>query len=381
MIQRAKELKSRRERDRRDLAEQKRLQQYRESSDDLRGRDSRKLQDLTLNERSQQLLERERIIAEEQKYEEEMAQLWERDRLMKEERERADHENAAKANEEVRNVLDLQVDLVKKRRDEEKKLKDLEDSSLLKEWEEQKRAHDELEHANRAREFQRAVEVERFNVERAENAQRATENERQYDMRLLELALAKEAEARRYEQDTQEKYKRDQLSYQRMLKKQMELEAEDVSEADKLRTELEDHVWKQQDAHHMAEEAARQELLQEVLNTRQKQIASKHLQKQQAKEADTKHMEQLKLEGEEALQKELREQEEKRRELKKTQMDVLCQQKEKKLDEQCKKQNEYLQLTRMQHAEKRHKETVAKLAEQAPRTNFKRKTSQWYFDS
>ncbi|KAL0592407.1 hypothetical protein ABG067_000515 [Albugo candida] len=381
MIQRAKELKTRRERERRELAEQKRLQQYRESSDDLRVRDSRKLQVLTLEERSQQLIERERILDDEHKYEEEMARLWERDRLLKEERERVDHDNVVKSNEQVRNILDLQVDLVRKRREEEKKLRDLEDSSLLKEWSEQKRAQDALENAKRARELQRALDVKKFNVERAENAQRETENERQYDLRLLEQALTKETEDRRIEQDTQRKYKEEQLSYQRMLKKQMELEAEDVSEADKLRKELEDQVWKRQDDHHMAEEAARQELLREVLNTRKKQVASKQFQKQQAKEAEMKHMEQIKLEGEEALQKELREQEEKRREQKKTQMDVLYQQKEKKMEEQLKKQNEYLQLTRMQFAEKKHKETVAKLAEQAPRTNFRRKTSQWYFDS
>lgn len=328
-----------------------------------------------------------------------MARLWERDRLLKEERERVDHDNVVKSNEQVRNILDVQVDLVRKRREEEKKLRDLEDSSLLKEWSEQKRAQDELENAKRARElqvviklhpvslqahnilYQRALDVKKFNVERAENAQRETENERQYDLRLLEQALTKETEDRRIEQDTQRKYKEEQLSYQRMLKKQMELEAEDVSEADKLRKELEDQVWKRQEDHHMAEEAARQELLREVLNTRKKQVASKHFQKQQAKVAEMKHMEQIKLEGEEALQKELREQEEKRREQKKTQMDVLYQQKEKKMEEQLKKQNEYLQLTRMQFAEKKHKETVAKLAEQAPRTNFRRKTSQWYFDS
>lgn len=37
----------------------------RESSDDLRVRDSRKLQVLTLEERSQQLIERERILDDE----------------------------------------------------------------------------------------------------------------------------------------------------------------------------------------------------------------------------------------------------------------------------------------------------------------------------
>lgn len=88
-----------------------------------------------------------------------MARLWERDRLLKEERERVDHDNVVKSNEQVRNILDLQVDLVRKRREEEKKLRDQEDSSLLKEWSEQKRAQDALENAKRARELQVVIKL------------------------------------------------------------------------------------------------------------------------------------------------------------------------------------------------------------------------------
>ncbi|TMW60797.1 hypothetical protein Poli38472_000839 [Pythium oligandrum] len=381
MIQRALELKERRERERMAIVEEKRLQHYRESCDDLRVEDSKKITKMVIKDRESQLDERKRIEEEEKLIEDKMAQLWEEDRLKKEERERRDRELAAKRDAEVKAILDLQVDLFKKRRDEDEERKRNEDKELLEEWERLKYIEDELERQRQMNNIQRAMDVKRFNRERVEASRAAADRERQFDKRLLELALSQEAETKRREQELHEKFKQEQLEYQRMLKKQMEAEAEDLSYLDKMRKDMEDEVWAKRDAQHSAEEAARQELLRQVLISRTEQTEAKRENKVKQKYDDVAYMEQLKRETEEALQKELREQEERRLELKRTQSELLRQQEERRFAEEQKKQSDYLELKRMQLAEKKHKERVKEFSTQTPSTNYRRKTAQWYFDA
>ncbi|KAH7482230.1 Cilia- and flagella-associated protein 53 [Phytophthora ramorum] len=381
MIQRALALKERRERERQAIVEEKRMQQYRESCDDCRVEDSNKVQQIVLNDRDKQLEERKRIAAQERELEEKMTQLWVEDRLKKEERDRRDVEMALKRNEEMRNILDLQVDLEHKRKVENEERKRREAYEQLSEWEHLKQVEEDLEQRNREKEILRALDVKKFNQERVEANHLASKRERLYDQRLLEQALAQEAETQRHERELQDKFRQDQLEYQQMLKRQMENEAEDLSYLDKIRKDMENEVWAKRDAQHNAEEAARQELLRQVLLSRSNQIEAKRTNKIQAKEDDTAYMNQLKRDAEEALQKELREQEERREELKRTQADLLRQREERQMAEEQKKQADFLELKRMQHAEKQHKERVKQFSSHVPTTNFRRKNAQWYFDA
>ncbi|KAG1713100.1 hypothetical protein DVH05_000826 [Phytophthora capsici] len=381
MIQRALALKERRERERRAIVEEKLLQQYRESCDDCRVEDSMKVQQLVLTDRDKQLEERKLIAEQEREFEDQMAQLWVEDRLKKEERDRRDVEMVIKRNEEMKKILDLQVDLVQKRQEELKERKRKDDQEQLSEWGRLKQVEDDLEQKNREKEMMRALDVKTFNQERVEANRLASERERLYDQRLLEQALAQEAETRRRERELQDKFRQDQLEYQRMLKRQMETEAEDLSYLDKIRKDMEDEVWAKRDAQHNAEEAARQELLRQVLLSRNNQIEAKRANKIQAKEEDSAYMNEVKRDAEEALQKELREQEERRKELKRTQSDLLRQQEEKRLEQDQKKQAEFLEFKRMQNAEKQHKERVQQFSSHLPPTNYRRKTAQWYFDA
>ncbi|RLN70243.1 hypothetical protein BBJ28_00004273 [Nothophytophthora sp. Chile5] len=320
-------------------------------------------------------------------FEDKMAQLWVEDRLKKEERDRQDVEMAEKRNEEMRAILDLQVGLEQKRKAEIERRKRQEELDLLDEWERLRVVEEQLEQKHREKEIavrpqaQRALDVKKFNQERVEATQHASERERLYDQRLLEQALAQEAETQRREAELQEKFRQDQLEYQLMLRRQMETEAEDLSYLDQIRKDMENEVWAKRDAQHNAEEAARQELLRQVLLSRTNQIETKRTNKVQLKEEDTAYMEQLKRESEEALQKELREQEERREELKRTQADVLRQQEERRLAEEQTKQADFLELKRMQLAEKKHKERVKQFSSHVPPTTHRRKTAQWYFDA
>ncbi|KAE9047476.1 hypothetical protein PR003_g1095 [Phytophthora rubi] len=381
MIRRALELKERRERERQAVVEEKRMQQYRESCDDCRVEDSNRIQQLVLQDRDEQLEERRLIAEQEREIEIKMAQLWEEDRLKKEERDRRDVEMVLKRNEEMKNILDLQVDLVQKQKAEMEERKRRENHEQLSEWERLKQVEEDLEKKNREKEIMRALDVKKFNQERVEANRVSSERERLYDQRLLEQALALEADTQRRERELQDKFRQDQLDYQRMLKRQVETEAEDSSFLVKLRKDMENEVWAKRDAEHNAEEAARQELLRQVLISRTNQIETKRATKTQAREKDTAYMNQLKRDAEEALQRELREQDERREELKRTQSDLLRQQEEKSIAEEQKKQAEFLELKRMQLAEKQHKERVNHFSSHVPPTNYRRKTAQWYFDA
>ncbi|RLN74044.1 hypothetical protein BBJ28_00000358 [Nothophytophthora sp. Chile5] len=355
-----------------------------ESCDDSRVEDSNKIQQLVLNDRDKQLEEKTRQNEQEVRdsiFMYKMAQLWVEDRLKKEERDRQDVEMAEKRNEEMRAILDLQVGLEQKRKAEIERRKRQEELDLLDEWERLRIVEEQLEQKHREKEIARALDVKKFNQERVEATQHASERERLYDQRLLEQALAQEAETQRREAELQEKFRQDQLEYQLMLRRQMETEAEDLSYLDQIRKDMENEVWAKRDAQHNAEEAARQELLRQVLLSRTNQIEARRTNKIQLKEEDTAYMEQLKRESEEALQKELREQEERREELKRTQADVLRQQEERRLAEEQTKQADFLELKRMQLAEKKHKERVKQFSSHVPPTNHRRKTAQWYFDA
>lgn len=223
--------------------------------------------------------------------------------------------------------------------------------------------------------------MKQFNQERVEASHRAAERERQYDQQLLELALAQEADAQRRERELQEKFKQEQLEFQRMLRTQMATEAEDLSSLDKIRKDMEDQVWAKRDAQHGAEEAARQELLRQVLASRSAQLALKQQHKTQQQLDDAAYMAQLKRESEEALQKELREHDERRQELKRNQSDLVRQLEARRLADEAKRQADYLELKRMQMAEKQHKARVAQFAANAPPASYRRKTAQWYFDA
>lgn len=74
-----------------------------------------------------------------------MAALWDDDRRKKDERERADREAAVKRNEEVKAILDLQVDLCRKSRTEDDVQKKAADCALMDEWHRLRHVEQELE--------------------------------------------------------------------------------------------------------------------------------------------------------------------------------------------------------------------------------------------
>ncbi|RHY34161.1 hypothetical protein DYB32_002480 [Aphanomyces invadans] len=374
MIARATELKTRREAARKNFVEEKRQQQYRESCDDNRTLESAFIL-------SQVVQERRRLLEDEKAYEASMAELWALDKAKKDARDKADLDRIVANNHEVKTILDAQVSLFHARQAEEAAIKEQEDKDLLATWKVHEQIENELDMEIKRKAVARAMDVKKFNQTRSDLSEREARREREYDSQLLQLALRQEAEAEARERDLQEKFKRDQLEYQAMLRKQMATEAEDLSYLDAIRKKMEDEVWAKRDAEHRAEDEAREELLAQVLQSRRDQMERKEHQKVADAAADAAYMARMQQESDEALQKELAEQEKRRLDAKRNQVEVVAQHQQAKLQQEKLKQADFLEMKRMALTEKQHKQKLAQLASQQPVLNYRRKTSEWYFDT
>lgn len=381
MIKRAKELKQKRETERLKLVQEKRLQQYREACDDLRSLDSHRRTLEAVEGRKPQLEERQRQLDQERQYETEMDHLWEQQRQKKIQREEKDKQDAMNRNVEVKSILDLQVRLYEQRVAAEREEKELEDQKLIKLWQEQGRTEAQKERQLKMDEIKRAAQVKQFNRERAAVSGEAARQEREYDMKLLELALEREAQAEAKEKALQEQFKREAIEYQEMLKRQMEIEAEDLSYLDEIRKKMEDEVWEKRDAVHNAEARAREELLQAVLKSREEEIRRKTELEEKQKISDQIYMSKIRQENEMELQRELDQQEERARAAKGHSDLIKKQMIQRRASIEREQQEKFLEWKRMQQAEKQHQELVKSMAEQKLESRHKRKTAEWYFNS
>ncbi|EQC33672.1 hypothetical protein SDRG_08776 [Saprolegnia diclina VS20] len=381
MIARATELKAKREAARVAYVEEKRLQQYREGCDDIRTVDSATVMAEVVAERERQLAALADRQKEEAAYEAQMAALWAEDIAKKDARERRDRDRIVEGNAAVKAILDVQVDHFKARVADETRVKEQEDDELLREWARHAQVEAELEAARHRDALDRARDVKAFNKRRSEMSRRDLDRERDYDAQLLHLALRNEAEAEQREKDQQERFKQDQLAYQAMLRRQMEAEKEDLSHLDVIRKQMEDEVWRKRDEEHAAEQAARDELLAHVLASRNDQMARKAAAKRQSAADDAAFMAAVTREADEALQKELDEQEVRRRDAKRNQADLATQKQQTRVQNESAKQREFLDMKRMALAEKTHQKKMEALSHVDRHANHRRKTAEWYYDT
>ncbi|OQR86406.1 hypothetical protein ACHHYP_10573 [Achlya hypogyna] len=381
MIARATELKAKREAARQAYVEEKRSQLYRQGCDDIRTIDSAAVMAQVVAERETQLAAAAARQKDEAAYEAQMASLWAEDIAKKEAREKRDRDRITEANAAVKAILDIQVDLYQARVAQDSRVKADEDDELLRTWAQHAQIESELEQARHREALERARDVKAFNKKRSEMSRRELEREREYDAQLLQLALRTEAEAEAREKEQQARFKADQLAYQAMLRRQMETEEEDLSHLDAIRKQMEDEVWRKRDEEHEAEQHARDELLAQVLASRNDQIARKEAAKRQTAADDAAFMRAVTQEADEALQKELEEQEGRRRDARKNQADLRAQKQAKALADEKQKQRDYLDMKRMTLTEKMHQKKMETLAHSDRHANYRRKTAEWYFDT
>ncbi|XP_068279820.1 cilia- and flagella-associated protein 53 [Nyctibius grandis] len=275
MRERTKLLREKREKERQQLAAEKREQQFREQCEELRVHWIKKHQKELCEDQRVQVALKEELKKQEKKEEQMFAELWEEDRLAKEKREVVEMRKWTQQNREILNVLRAQVAVLSAHKEEEKQLKE-EEARLLEEQQQLLKLENEQLQMEKLRRQKKCRDTllsaardkqQRLNEEK--------EDELALEMKILEKSLQEPQE------DTEEKRKRkqellkEQQTYLAHLAQQLEVEKQREKEMDKVLDEDIAKVWAKKAEQQRLAKEAREQLLKDVLGTRQRQVEEK----------------------------------------------------------------------------------------------------------
>eukprot|EP00668_Euglena_longa_P000713 GGOE01000862.1.p1 GENE.GGOE01000862.1~~GGOE01000862.1.p1 ORF type:complete len:488 (-),score=221.71 GGOE01000862.1:263-1726(-) len=308
----AMELKQQREARRKELAQTKLDQAFRENCDVLREATSkvntlqvvagRAIQLKWAEAKKHELAEEDRIFDE----------MWEQERLKKVQRARDDMERTHRMNLQLREHLDAQkaaYDMVKAR---EKELQDEEDRIYREQIQHELQLEAQREKERMEEAHARGKATKAFNEKlRAEKAEQERLN-RLADLKELEVILAKIKEDD--ERDLQHKMERQQemQRYQEALREHIRQEAQNEAEIEKLWQQETEKAWEKREEGWRREQEARERLLKDVMLERSKQLAQKYDSLKERKKEQAAEKERLLHEMEKAAQVEAEKAQEKR---------------------------------------------------------------------
>mmetsp|Transcript_41577 Transcript_41577/g.50428 ORF Transcript_41577/g.50428 Transcript_41577/m.50428 type:complete len:485 (-) Transcript_41577:1044-2498(-) len=275
MVARAKELYSQRENERQALADEMLYRHWRESCDTLRVTDSKKVRQMTEAGRRQQ--EDEKKVLKQQELEEKRLydEMYEHERQKKELRHLADVKRRKERDSEAVRVLNEQIEENRVRTEEANDEKRRDVDEMKARWREEESQAKAEEEARYERNRQVGEELLRFNIQKQEEQMEADMKERDYDKRLVDQAVRKAKEEEDRETEAKAKAKMEARMYRQHLLIMMQKEAESMEERDRLIKMEEDKAWAKRQAQHDKEQAAREALMKNVLETRDAQLKEK----------------------------------------------------------------------------------------------------------
>lgn len=283
LVRRANVLQQRREETRVKEVERLRALQWRDSVDEIRTYQSNQLTVRVAQERKQQLIwkeEREAAVrAADRAAEEEYARR--KVKLLR--RELAEKAVIDERADLTKRMLAAQVE-ERKKLDARQKLEDEEELARMREkWARDNQAEEDKQAARRAREARIALETDIFNRAKKEKDSHRGDAEAAEDLRLLHAVLAKEAAKEKEEADLKAARKKEMVDYQDILKEMMIKETQDDSYLENMLREEADKEWEKREAKWNAESEARAQLMREVDQSRQEQMAHKARRRAQEK--------------------------------------------------------------------------------------------------
>ncbi|GBG31867.1 Trichoplein keratin filament-binding protein [Hondaea fermentalgiana] len=286
MAARAKQLKDDREAKRQALAKKCLEQRDRLAQDEMRLQQSKMRTLKVTRDRGVQLDERRAKEEARAREDEEFAREWHASIEVKRAREERERREAAVRNEEMRTMLDSQVQELRKRRQAE--VDELE--ARRAQWRAQWRAEEdeEREAAIRREEEQRLarIAVQQENLDRAMKRAAEAEAEQRLDKYLLNQQLEGDRKAAENERAKQAEMRKASQDYQAHLRELAIREARDESDLERIRQEESEKVWLKREAQWSADAEARARLMKEVDETRQRQIAERQNQALEERLAD-----------------------------------------------------------------------------------------------
>ena len=197
----------------------------------------------------------------------------------------------------------------------------------------------------------------------------------------MHLALEREAATEAKEKALLEQYKKEAIEYQEMLRRQMAIEAEDLSYLDEIRKKMEEEVWEKRDAVHNAEATARSDLLKEVLISREEEIQRKIQDEKKQIQFDRVYMANQKVKAQEQVQKDTDEASSRLQASLAHKGEIEKQMTLRRIGRSKEKQDTFLELKRMQKAEAQHQSLVQQMSKAPMDNRHCRKTAEWYFNS
>mmetsp|Transcript_49793 Transcript_49793/g.92777 ORF Transcript_49793/g.92777 Transcript_49793/m.92777 type:complete len:485 (-) Transcript_49793:168-1622(-) len=275
MVARAKALYEEREQERKIQAEEAMYAAWREGCDPLRLELMKKVVINTVEERNLQLAEKQNRLETEKEEKRQFDAMYERERVKKEQRYLEDKQRRKELEHQAIKVLTEQQASNQERRAEQAAQLDREAQEMKQKWAaEEVQARREAE-AKQAANRKMGEELLRLNIEMQE--QRASElaKEREENFALVQAALVKAKQEEDRESEQRLRLADEARVFREHLLVQMQHEAEDTADRDRLIQDAEDaHVRKREEEDERNQEARRR-LLDEVLVTREAQIQEK----------------------------------------------------------------------------------------------------------
>lgn len=293
MQQRAEALKSNREEKRKAQAEAALLRRWRDGADELRAEVQQGITFECMIDRDLQVKEKEHKMMIEMKAEEMYDRMWEQDRQKRIVREIKDEERAQAIRKECAEMVAVQIDELAQRRADAEMVKWQEGETMRRQYEQQ-----QLNEAKQTRErmVRQLVEREKvavFNQSIAEQRASLMQVELQEDLQLLNTVLAKEKAEDERDAAGAAAYAAEQKEHGAQVKSMMVKEANNQAELDKLRAADQERQWKKREEQWAREKAARDHLMQEVIEERKRQIRWKEEKFEMVKEEEMLERERL----------------------------------------------------------------------------------------
>ncbi len=377
--EKARNLAARREEERKALADDLIMKQWREGCDPLRHLESKQVLMNVVQVQKQQVQDKVARLQVEKESEKIWDIMSEQTKLKEEMQDQKAYEFRKNLDQEAKMILDSQV------RERELQLKRIEDArqaeiaQLKAMWaaeEEQQREQDKIQHMKNQK---LGEELRAFNTLKQNEAAKLLELEQEEDRRIVEEAIAKSKEQEDLEKELVEKQRDDARKYREHLKIQMQKEHEDETVRDTLIEEAEKEQWAKIEAVRQAQEDARVQLMNEVIASRDHQIAKKKndkLHSEMERENDRQRIQEelavlRKIEQDRLLKV--------KADRKQHQLDILAQVQSKQERRLQERKFEKLEHEMAKASERKYKAIIDNLlSEVQPETNFGRKTTKWY---
>eukprot|EP00304_Pavlova_gyrans_P015008 CAMPEP_0206063636 /NCGR_PEP_ID=MMETSP1466-20131121/58328_1 /ASSEMBLY_ACC=CAM_ASM_001126 /TAXON_ID=44452 /ORGANISM="Pavlova gyrans, Strain CCMP608" /LENGTH=473 /DNA_ID=CAMNT_0053439007 /DNA_START=13 /DNA_END=1434 /DNA_ORIENTATION=+ len=279
MENRARELRNKREAERKAYVDEQLERQWRLGCDALRNADSVNISKAVDAARGYQIEERLQLLQLERQEEAIFADMWLSDAERKATREIEEEKMRKQMDAEQTRILGSQVAEKQAVLDAEREERDREAAEMTAQWIAEKEAQERAEVERHRAQLASKLELDGFNEAKRSDRSRAYAKELAEDRERLAAILGKEAEDERIEREHHETLKRESLAYQKHLKMLMEKEAADEAELEKARNQDLGRAWDKRVAQWGREQAAREQLLQATLEGRQRQLEQKAREK------------------------------------------------------------------------------------------------------